>query len=224
MALPSRLLLSCSTLCLLEKRTPFTALNSHTTRISFSHSSSKTTTSLALATAKKVRSHVQIVARAQKPSSSSSSGDDIEDDDDSPYLMNKEEREEMRRKIREMLDNVEDPPEETDPERRKIKMQKLVADYPLVVEEEDPDWPEDADGWGFKFDQFFDKITIKNVRNEGDDEDYDSDKEIVWQDDNYIKPIRDVTAKEWEDTVFKDFNPLVILVHNRYKRSLQSPC
>lgn len=153
----------------------------------------------------------------QKTKAHSSSGDSGDNDGD-PYLMTEEEREEMRRKIREMLDKVEDPAEETDPTQRKIKMQKLLADYPLVVDEEDPDWPEDADGWGFNFDQFFDKITIKNVKKDGEDEDYDSDKEIVWQDDNYIKPIRDITAREWEDTVFKDFNPLVILVHNRYKR------
>lgn len=187
------------------------ALNNHTR--SFPHSSSKTTTSLAFAMSNKVRCHGKI-ARVRQPSSSSDSDDDANNDQ---HLMTKEEREEMRRRIREMLDKVEDPAEETDPEQRKIKMQKLLADYPLVVEEEDPDWPEDADGWGFNLDQFFDKITIKNVRKEGD-EDYGSDKEIVWQDDNYIKPIRDITAREWEDTVFKDFNPLVILVHNRYKR------
>nr|XP_019703359.1 thioredoxin-like fold domain-containing protein MRL7L homolog, chloroplastic isoform X3 [Elaeis guineensis] len=136
--------------------------------------------------------------------------------DDGPFLMTEEERKEMRRRIREVLDNAPDVEEETEPVQRKIKMQKLLADYPLVVEEDDPAWPEDADGWGFNFDQFFNKITIKNARKD-DDEDYDSDKEIVWQDDNYIRPIRDITAREWEDTVFKDFNPLIILVHHRYK-------
>lgn len=152
--------------------------------------------------------------RAHQPNSSNEDNDN----DNDPYFMSKEERLEMRRKIREVLDKVEDPAEETDPVQRKMKMQKLLEDYPLVVEEEDPDWPEDADGRGFNLDQFFDKITIKNVKKDGDAEDCDSDKEIVWQDDDYIKPIRDIAAEEWEDTVFKDFNPLVILVHNRYKR------
>lgn len=139
--------------------------------------------------------------------------------DDGPFLMTEEERKEMRRKIREVLANTPDVEEETDPDQRKIKMQKLLADYSLVVEEDDPDWPEDADGWGFNFDQFFNKITIKNVRkDDDDDENYDSDKEFVWQDDDYIRPVRDITAREWEDTVFKDFNPLIILVHNRYRR------
>ena len=118
-----------------------------------------------------------------------------------------------------MISDVPDVEEDANPDERSRKMQKLLAEYPLVVEEDDPDWPDDAEGWGFNFDQFFNKISIKNKKKEkSDDEDYDSSDEIVWQDDDYIKPIRDITAKEWEDTVFKDFNPLIILVHNRYKR------
>ncbi|KAL5719837.1 Thioredoxin-like fold domain-containing protein mrl7l [Ranunculus cassubicifolius] len=47
----------------------------------------------------------------------------------------------------------------------------------------------------------------------------DSDKEeIVWKDDDYIKPIKEITTKEWEETVFKDISPLVVFVHNRYRR------
>lgn len=108
--------------------------------------------------------------------------------------------------------------EEVDPVERNKKMQKLLADYPLVVEEDDPDWPEDADGRGFGLDQFFNKITIKNVKKEEDDEQYDSENEIVWQDDDYIRPIKDITGAEWEEAVFKDISPLIVLVHNRYKR------
>ncbi|URE02227.1 hypothetical protein MUK42_24905 [Musa troglodytarum] len=131
-----------------------------------------------------------------------------DEDEDGPSLMSEDERKDMRRKIREVLDTNLNVEEETDPVQRRIKMQKLLADYPLVVEEEDPNWPEDADGRGFNLDQFFNKITIKNVRNDDDDHNYESDKEVVWQDDNYILPIKDITAREWEDTVFKDFNPL----------------
>ncbi|KAJ0972188.1 hypothetical protein J5N97_020147 [Dioscorea zingiberensis] len=157
--------------------------------------------------------------------------DDDDDDDDNgnsggsedngPFLMSDEERAEMRRKIREVLDAHPEVEEETDPEKIRIKAQKLARDYSLVVDEEDPDWPEDAEGRGFKLDQFFDKITIKNVKkhdNEDDEEEYDSEKEIVWKDDNYIQAVRDITSSDWEDTVFKDFNPLVILVHHRYRR------
>lgn len=48
--------------------------------------------------------------------------------------------------------------------------------------------------------------------------DVDDDKKIVWQDDNYIRPIKDIKTAEWEETVFKDISPLIILVHNRYRR------
>nr|XP_009402681.1 PREDICTED: uncharacterized protein LOC103986396 [Musa acuminata subsp. malaccensis] len=157
-------------------------------------------------------------ARRWNSAKTESDESDEDEDEDGPSLMSEDERKEMRRKIREVLDTNLNVEEETDPVQRRIKMQKLLADYPLVVEEEDPNWPEDADGRGFNLDQFFNKITIKNVRNDDDDYNYDSDKEVVWQDDNYIRPIKDITAREWEDTVFKDFNPLVILVHNRYRR------
>lgn len=131
--------------------------------------------------------------------------------------MDYEERMEWRSKIREVISKVPDVKEELDPDERRKRMQKLLADYPLVVEEEDPDWPEDADGWGFNLGQFFNKITIENVKKD-DDENYDSENGIVWQDDNYIRPIKDITSAEWEEAVFKDISPLVILVHNRYKR------
>ncbi|KAK1401594.1 hypothetical protein POM88_001199 [Heracleum sosnowskyi] len=52
------------------------------------------------------------------------------------------------------------------------------------------------------------------------DEKYDSENEIVWQDDDYIRPIKDITGTEWEGAVFKDISPLIVLVHNRYKRSV----
>lgn len=134
-----------------------------------------------------------------------------------PYLMDTEERREWRSKIREVLEKYPDVEEELDLEEKRKKMQKLLADYPLVVEQDDPDWPDDADGWGFNLGQFFDKITIKNKRKD-DDEDYDSENEIVWQDDNYIRPIKDINTAEWEETVFKDISPLIVLVHSRYKR------
>lgn len=134
--------------------------------------------------------------------------------------MDPEERREWRRKIEEVISKYPDVEEQLDDDEKKIKMQKLLDDYPLVVEEDDPDWPEDADGWGFNLGQFFNKITIKNVKKDVDDENYNSENEIVWQDDNYICPIKDITAAEWEETVFKDISPLIILVHNRYKRLL----
>ncbi|KAL8104531.1 thioredoxin-like fold domain-containing protein MRL7L, chloroplastic [Apium graveolens] len=140
------------------------------------------------------------------------------DGEDDTFVSDEEERKVWRRKIREVIDMNPDVEEEVDPVERSKKMQKLLADYPLVVEEDDPDWPEDADGRGFGLDQFFNKITIKNVKKDVDDEKYDSDNEIVWQDDDYIRPIKDITGSEWEEAVFKDISPLIVLVHNRYKR------
>ncbi|XP_009604083.1 thioredoxin-like fold domain-containing protein MRL7L, chloroplastic isoform X1 [Nicotiana tomentosiformis] len=151
------------------------------------------------------------------------SGDDSESDGghkrDDYFHMDEDERREWRRKIRDVIKMSPDVEEEVDLVEKRKKMQKLLADYPLVVEEEDPDWPEDADGRGFNLDQFFNKITIKNVKKDNDDdENYDSDNEVVWQDDDYIRPIKDLTTAEWEESVFKDISPLIILVHNRYKR------
>ncbi|WCJ21808.1 Thioredoxin-like fold domain-containing protein MRL7L chloroplastic [Euphorbia peplus] len=165
--------------------------------------------------------------KKQEESSDSDEDDSAQGKDNQandPYLMNVEERREWRRKIRDVISKLPDDDKELelDDEEKKIKMQKLAADYPLVVEEDDPDWPEDADGRGFNLDQFFDKITIKNVKKDVDDENYDSENEIVWKDDNYIVPIKDITAVDWEETVFKDISPLIILIHNRYKRPTEN--
>ncbi|MED6119600.1 Thioredoxin-like fold domain-containing protein mrl7l, chloroplastic [Stylosanthes scabra] len=153
----------------------------------------------------------------------SSDSDDEEDsppsfDQNDPYSMSLEERLEWRRKIREVMDRKPEVQEELDPAEKKRKMEKLLNDYQLVVEEEDPDWPEDADGWGFNLGQFFDKITIKNKKKDNDDDDGDDKEEIQWQDDNYIRPIKDIKTAEWEETIYKDISPLIILVHNRYRR------
>lgn len=161
------------------------------------------------------------------------SSSDSEDDEDykpnnnvnDPYLMTDDERREWRSKIRQVISNIkpQDLEEEElplDVDEKRTKMQDLLANYPLVVEEDDPDWPEDADGWGFNLGRFFDKITIKNnpKKHNDDDDDYDSENEIVWQDDNYIRPIKDITTSDWEHAVFKDISPLIVLVHHRYKR------
>ncbi|ERN20178.1 hypothetical protein AMTRI_Chr06g178900 [Amborella trichopoda] len=160
-----------------------------------------------------------VIGDAKNSKEEAHENDSSSDDDESDgSLLDEEERREMRRIIREVIsrDAEIENDEDEDPDERRKKVERLLADYPLVVNEEDPDWPEDADGWGFNFDQFFNKITIKNVKK--DDEDYDSEKEVEWQDDDYIRPIRDITTKEWEVTVFKDISPLIILLHNRYKR------
>ncbi|KAL8199617.1 hypothetical protein R6Q57_013185 [Mikania cordata] len=149
-----------------------------------------------------------------KESNMSDLSDDENDNDD--FEMDEDERKEFRKKIRQMLEMNHEVKEEVDPEEKRKMMQKLLADYPLVVDEDDPDWPEDADGWGFNFSQFFDKMAVKNVKkDDDDDDDDDSDNEVNWQD---IHAIKDITSADWEETVFSDLSPLVVLVHNRYRR------
>lgn len=152
-----------------------------------------------------------------------SSGSEAKDESKDSFVMDADERKEWRQKIREVISRIPDVEEETDLVEKRKKMQKLLAEYPLVVEEEDPDWPEDADGWGFNLGQFFNKISIKNVKKD-DDENNDSENEIVWQDDDYIRPIKDITTAEWEEAIFKEISPLVVLVHNRYKRYFRILC
>ncbi|KAL5849213.1 hypothetical protein ACOSQ3_007273 [Xanthoceras sorbifolium] len=167
-----------------------------------------------------------LVEKLGKRDCGGESSDSDDDDDDSSAkknvknepFMDLDERREWRKKIREVISQCPDVDEEVDPIEKKKRMEKLLADYPLVVDEDDPDWPEDADGWGFSFGQFFDKITIKNNKKDDEDENYDSENEVVWQDDNYIRPIKNIKTAEWEEAVFKDISPLIVLVHNRYKR------
>ncbi|TVU01074.1 hypothetical protein EJB05_53485 [Eragrostis curvula] len=165
---------------------------------------------------------VQLVLGGRLPGDydSDSESSDDEEGGGEEARMTDAERRTLRRKIREMMDKVPETAELTDPEERKAKMRELMTKYELVVEEEDPNWPEDADdGMGFSLGQFFDNITIKpEKKDEEDDDEAEDRKEIVWEDDNYIKPIRDVKTKDWDASVFTDFGPMIVLVHNRYKR------
>jgi hypothetical protein len=166
---------------------------------------------------------VQLVLGGRARGDDGDTDSESSDGEDSQDRMTDEERKTLRRKIREMMDRVPETAELTDPEERRAKMRELLTKYELVVEEEDPEWPEDAeDGMGFNLGQFFDRITIKAEKKddaeEEDDSGYQSDKEIVWEDDNYIKPVRDVRTQDWDASVFTDFGPMIVLVHNRYKR------
>uniref|UniRef100_A0A7N0ZTZ7 Uncharacterized protein n=1 Tax=Kalanchoe fedtschenkoi TaxID=63787 RepID=A0A7N0ZTZ7_KALFE len=160
--------------------------------------------------------------QASKSAEKRGQGEEVletDDDDEDEDLMDEEERIDWRNKIRQVMDMYPDVEHELSPAEKQERMRRLLADYPLVVDEEDPEWPEDADGRGFNLDQFFNKITIKNAKKDKDDEqDDDKDRDLVWQDDDYIRPIDDITSAEWEDAVLKDISPLVILVHNRYRR------
>ncbi|GAB2227837.1 hypothetical protein Droror1_Dr00009664 [Drosera rotundifolia] len=171
------------------------------------------------------RSRSRAVRASNETKNKNGSGKRVSSDGDSTVggFKNKEERLEWRKKIKEVL--ASNPQVEStknlDPQERINRLQKLLAKYPLVVEEEDPNWPEHADGRGFNMDQFFNKISI-NYKQKDDDENDDDDKKFVWRDDNYIRPIKDIKTAEWDETVFKDISPLIVLVHNRYRRPKES--
>ncbi|XP_021888580.1 thioredoxin-like fold domain-containing protein MRL7, chloroplastic isoform X2 [Carica papaya] len=82
----------------------------------------------------------------------------------------------------------------------------------MVVEEEDPDWPLDAEvGWGIRASEYFEKHAIKNVV--GDD-----GTVIDWEgevDDNWVM---EINCLEWESFAFHP-SPLVVLVFERHNRA-----
>ena len=81
----------------------------------------------------------------------------------------------------------------------------------MVVEEESPNWPLDADvGWGIRASEYFDQHPIKNVVGE-------EGVEIDWEgeiDDNWVK---EINCLEWESFAFHP-SPLIVLVFERYNR------
>ncbi|KAK8717940.1 hypothetical protein V6N13_045190 [Hibiscus sabdariffa] len=82
----------------------------------------------------------------------------------------------------------------------------------MVVEEEDPDWPLDADvGWGIRASEYFEQHAIENVVGE-------DGSEIDWEgeiDDSWVK---EINCLEWESFAFHP-SPLIVLVFERYKRA-----
>lgn len=111
----------------------------------------------------------------------------------------------------ESSDDEEDEDEEEEVEKsdgtgRNKKKKKIV------VEEEDPNWPLDADvGWGVRASEYFEQHPIKNVV--GDD-----GVEIDWEgeiDDNWVQ---EINCLEWESFAFHP-SPLVVLVFERYNRA-----
>ncbi|XVF81023.1 hypothetical protein PTKIN_Ptkin15bG0123100 [Pterospermum kingtungense] len=103
-------------------------------------------------------------------------------------------------------DSSSDEDEEEDNEVGRRKGKKMV------VEEDDPDWPLDADvGWGIRASEYFEQHPIKNVV--GDD-----GLEIDWEgeiDDSWVK---EINCLEWESFAFHP-SPLIVLVFDRYHRA-----
>ncbi|GFP82932.1 hypothetical protein PHJA_000436300 [Phtheirospermum japonicum] len=82
----------------------------------------------------------------------------------------------------------------------------------MLVEEEDPDWPLDADiGWGIKASEYFDKHSIKNAVGE-------DGAEIDWEGEIDDALVKEINCLEWESFAFHP-SPLIVLVFERYNRA-----
>ncbi|KAL0903738.1 hypothetical protein M5K25_028136 [Dendrobium thyrsiflorum] len=80
-----------------------------------------------------------------------------------------------------------------------------------VVEEEDPQWPLDADvGWGVRASEYFEKHPIKNVVVDGVEIDWEGEVDQGW--------VQEITCLEWESFAFHP-SPLIVLVFERYNRA-----
>ncbi|KAH0460795.1 hypothetical protein IEQ34_008370 [Dendrobium chrysotoxum] len=80
-----------------------------------------------------------------------------------------------------------------------------------VVEEEDPQWPLDADvGWGVRASEYFEKHPIKNVVVDGVEIDWEGEMDEGW--------VQEITCLEWESFAFHP-SPLIVLVFERYNRA-----
>lgn len=79
-----------------------------------------------------------------------------------------------------------------------------------VVEEDDPDWPLDADvGWGIRASDYFGQYPIKNVVVDGVEIDWEGELDDSW--------VKEINCLEWESFAFHP-SPLMVLVFERYKR------
>ncbi|XP_010251386.1 PREDICTED: uncharacterized protein LOC104593326 [Nelumbo nucifera] len=101
----------------------------------------------------------------------------------------------------EVDDNDDEDDRDGDPRKKEV-----------VVEEDDPNWPLDADvGWGIRASEYFEKHPIRNVVGE-------DGVEIDWEgeiDDNWVK---EINCLEWESFAFHP-SPLMVLVFERYNRA-----
>ncbi|XP_057779489.1 thioredoxin-like fold domain-containing protein MRL7 homolog, chloroplastic [Salvia miltiorrhiza] len=87
-----------------------------------------------------------------------------------------------------------------------------IGEKEMVVEEEDPDWPLDAEvGWGIRASEYFDQHSIKNVVGE-------DGTEIDWEGEIDYGLVKEINCLEWESFAFHP-SPLIVLVFERYNRA-----
>lgn len=79
-----------------------------------------------------------------------------------------------------------------------------------VVEEDDPDWPVDAEvGWGVRASEYFEKHPIRNVVEGGVEIDWEGELDDAW--------VKEINCLEWESFAFHP-SPLIVLAFERYNR------
>ncbi|KAL3519592.1 hypothetical protein ACH5RR_017741 [Cinchona calisaya] len=85
----------------------------------------------------------------------------------------------------------------------------------MVVEEEDPNWPLDADvGWGIRASEYFEQHSIRNVIGE-------DGAEIDWEGEIDNGLVKEINCLEWESFAFHP-SPLIVLVFERYNRASEN--
>ncbi|XP_020587683.1 uncharacterized protein LOC110029641 [Phalaenopsis equestris] len=96
--------------------------------------------------------------------------------------------------------------QEAKEEEREMEEEKVH-----VLEEENPNWPVDADvGWGVRASEYFEKHPIKNVVVDGVEIDWEGEMDEGW--------VQEITCLEWESFAFHP-SPLIVLVFERYNRA-----
>ncbi|KAK2984612.1 hypothetical protein RJ640_029118 [Escallonia rubra] len=87
-----------------------------------------------------------------------------------------------------------------------------ISGKKMVVEEDNPDWPLDADvGWGIRASEYFEQHSIKNVVGE-------DGVEIDWEGEVEDNLVKEINCLEWEAFAFHP-SPLIVLVFERYNRA-----
>lgn len=102
------------------------------------------------------------------------------------------------------------PASEATDDKKSDEERKREGKKKWVVEDEDPDWPVDADvGWGIRASKYFKKHPIKNVVENGVEIDWEGEIDQGW--------VQEINCLEWESFAFHP-SPLVVLIFERYNR------
>uniref|UniRef100_A0A803L4M6 Uncharacterized protein n=1 Tax=Chenopodium quinoa TaxID=63459 RepID=A0A803L4M6_CHEQI len=114
--------------------------------------------------------------------------------------------------IRDSLEKTFASIQEQNPDVFVNKEQILKEKEQMVVDDDDPTWPVDAEvGWGTRASNYFEKYPIKNIV--GDD-----GTEIDWEGEIDNNWVQEINCLEWESFAFHP-SPLIVLVFERYNRA-----